>query len=172
MVTATGGPRGDVADRLWESLESYLKLEGVELDDLEVRGRGRGRMVRISVDALGGIGVGRLAELSREMSRLLDDTEPVSGAYTLEVTSPGLERLLRRPSHFEKAIGREVDVKTNEEIDGSKRHCGILEGIGEEHLRLVMDGDTRTIPLRLVAQARTIFRWEKSPKPGGKRGKR
>ncbi len=170
MVTATGGPRGDIADRLWDTLESYFEAEGVELDDLEVRGSGR--IVRVIVDAPGGIGVDRIAELSRGVARLLDTTEPVDGSYTLEVTSPGLERLLRRPSHFEKAIGREVDVKTTEEIEGSKRHRGVLEGIGEGRLRLAVDGTTRTVPLQSVAQARTIFRWEKAPKPGGKRGKR
>ena len=168
MVTATGGPKSDLTGRLWGTLESYLEAEGVELDDLEVRGR----TVRVTVDSPEGIGVDRIAELARGVSRLLDDTEPVSGAYTLEVTSPGLERSLRHPKHFEKAVGREVDVKTTEEIEGANRHRGLLEGVDDGVLRLSLDGTTRSIPLQSVTQARTILRWEKAPKPGGKRGKR
>jgi len=167
-----GGPKSDTADRLWNTLEPYFEAEGVELDDLDVRGRGGGRILRVTVDAPDGIGVDRIAELSRGVSRLFDDADPVSGAYTLEVTSPGLERSLRRPSHFEKAVGREVDVRTTEEIDGAQRHRGLLEAVDDGGLRVTVDGATRTIPMQSVTQARTIFRLEKAPKPGAKRGVR
>jgi len=169
MVTATSGPKGDLTDRLWGTLESYLEAEGVELDDLEVRGGGNGRIVRITVDATDGVAVGRMAELSRGIARLLDESDPVDGAYTLEVTSPGLERSLRRPRHYEKAIGRELDVRTKDEVAGTKRHRGVLEGIGEQQIQLAIEGETRTIPLPSVTQARTIFQLKKAPKPGGKR---
>lgn len=172
MVTAIGGPKSETADRLWKSLQPYLEAEGVELDDLDVRGRGNGRIVRITVDAPEGIGVDRIAQLSRGMSRLLDEEDSVTGSYTLEVSSPGLERRLRRPSHFQKAVGRELDVRTADEIDGALRHRGTLEGIDDEALRLTVEGDKRTIPMQAITQARTVFRWEKSPKPGAKRGKR
>jgi ribosome maturation factor RimP len=163
---------GDVGERLWETLEPYLEAEGVELDDLDVRGRGNGRLVRVTVDAPGGLGVDRIAQLSRGVARLLDEQDPVSGSYTLEVSSPGLERPLRRASHFEKSVGREVDVKTVEPIDGAQRHRGVLERIDDAVLSVVVDGAERAIPMDSVAQAKTVFRWEKSPKPGGKRGKR
>ena len=163
---------GDVGERLWETLEPYLEAEGVELDDLDVRGRGNGRLVRVTVDAPGGIGVERIAELSRGVSRLLDEADPVTGAYTLEVSSPGLERSLKRPSHFVKAVGREIDVKTTAAIEGAQRHRGVLEQVDDGTLSLIVDGAPRSIPMGSVAQAKTVFRWEKSPKPGGKRGER
>lgn len=172
MVTATGGPKSETTGRLWESLEPYLEAEGVELDDLDVRGSGNGRIVRITVDAPGGIGVDRIAQLSRGMSRLLDEDDSVSGSYTLEVSSPGLERRLRRPSHYQKAVGRELDVRTVEEIDGAQRHRGVLVELDDGALRLGVDGATRVIPIQSITQARTVFRWEKSPKPGVKRGNR
>jgi len=168
MVTATGGP--DTANRLWETLEPYLEAEGVELDDLGIFGRGGGRIVRVTVDAPGGIGVDRIAELSRGVSRLFEAADPVNGAYTLEVTSPGLERSLRRPNHFEKAVGREVDVRTTEEIEGAQRHRGLLEGTDDDGIRITVDGVTRTIPMHSIAQAKTVFHLKKSPKPGAKRG--
>jgi ribosome maturation factor RimP len=162
----------DVGERLWDTLEPFLEAEGVELDDLDVRGRGNGRLVRVTVDAPGGIGVDRIAEISRAVSRLLDESDPVAGSYTLEVSSPGLERPLRRPSHFEKSVGREVDLKTVDEIDGDRRHRGVLERIDDHTLQVVVDGAERSIPMESVAAAKTVFRWEKSPKPGGKRGVR
>lgn len=171
MVIANGA-KGDIAGDLWETLESYLETEGIELDDLDVRGGGGARMVRVTVDAPGGIGVDRIAELSRGLSRLLDDTDPVAGAYTLEVSSPGLERRLRRPRHFAKSVGREVDVRTSDATDGSQRHRGVLEAFDAGNLRLSVDGVARVIPIHSITQARTVFRWEKAPKPGGKRGKR
>ncbi len=163
---------GDVVERLWAVLEPYLEAEGVELDDLDVRGRGSGRIVRVTVDAPGGVGVDRIAELSRGLSHLLDDSDPVSGSYTLEVSSPGLERRLRRPTHFAKAVGREVDVRTAAEIEGARHHHGTLRQVEDGTLHLTVDGAIRTIPIASVEQAKTVFRWEKTPKPGGKRGKR
>lgn len=171
-MTAIGGPQGDVAAGLWETIEPYLEAEGVELDDLLVRGRTNGLIVRVSVDAPGGIGVDRIAQLSRGVARLLDETDPVSGAYTLEVSSPGLERMLRRPGHFEKAIGREIDVRTTDSIAGAQRYRGVLERIDGSTLQVAVDGAVRAIPMDSITQAQTVFRWEKAPKPGGKRGKR
>lgn len=160
------------AERLWEALEPYLEAEGVELDDLDIRGRGSGRIVRVTVDAPGGLGVDRIAELSRGLSRVLDEAGDMSGAYTLEVSSPGLERRLRRPAHFAKAVGREVDVKTAGPIEGEQRHRGILSQMEDGALVVAVGGSRRTIPLGSVTEAKTVFRWEKAPKPGGKRGNR
>lgn len=157
-----------MTDRLWDRLEPFLAAEGVELDDLDVRGQGPGRIVRVTVDAEGGLGVDRIAELSRGLSRVLDDDESLSGPFTLEVSSPGLERDLRRPSHYTKAVGREVDVRTAEPIAEAKRHVGILESADDDGITVVVDGSTRRIPLVAVKRAKTVFRWEKAPKPGRK----
>lgn len=162
---------GDVDRRLWGLLEPWLVAEGVELDDLEVLGTGAGRMVRVTVDAPGGVDVDRLADLSRGLNRLLDEEPSVGAAYTLEVSSPGLERPLRRPSQFRKAVGREVIVKTRAEILGSRSHRGVLAAADDSAVLVTVDGTDHPIPLDDVTQARTVFRWEKAPKPG-KRGGR
>jgi ribosome maturation factor RimP len=157
--------------RLWEVLEPFLVAEGVELDDVELLGRGAGRILRVTVDADGGIGVDRIADLARGMSRALDDESAVDGPYTLEVTSPGLERALRRPAQYAKSVGREVVVKTRAPIDGAQSHRGILNEVEEGTVGVRVDGHDRRIPLAEVTQARTVFRWEKPSKPG-KRGGR
>ena len=165
-------PTTGVDERLWAVLQPYLEAEGVELDDLDVRGRGNGRIVRVTVDTEAGVGVDRIAELSRGLSRVLDEEDPIGDGYTLEVSSPGLERPLRRPSHFAKAVGREVDIKTADEIEGAHRHRGTLEEVAGDVLLIEVDGTSRRIPIGAVTRAQTIFRWEKAPKPGAKRGKR
>lgn len=157
----------DLDRRLWSLLEPWLDAEGIELDDLEVLGGGAGRVVRVFVDSPGGVDLDRITHLSRGLARLLEDTDLAS--YTLEVSSPGLERTLRRPSHFQKAVGREVVLKTRDEVSGARNHRGILTAVGEGDLLVTVDGSDRSIPLDRVTQARTVFRWEKAPKPG-KRG--
>ena len=157
--------------RLWDLLGPYLEAEGVELDDLAVLGRGAGRVLRVTVDSAGGLDVDRIADLARGMSRLLDDTEDLDGPYTLEVSSPGLERTLKRPAQFRKAVGREVLVKTKTAIEGEQSHRGVLTDAGEGDVAVLVGDHSRTIPLAYVTQARTVFRWEKPAKPG-KRGAR
>lgn len=160
----------ETADRLRDSLERYVSAEGVELDDFELVGQGPRRVVRVTVDADGGIDLDRIASLSRGLERVLDDGL-VDGPYTLEVSSPGLERKLRQPAHYRKSVGREVQIKTTEPIDDATSHRGVLSGVGEESFVVSVDGVDRTVPFDAVAKARTVYRWEKAPKPGKQPGK-
>jgi ribosome maturation factor RimP len=160
----------DLEERLRGLVGPYLAVEGVELDDLAVRGGGGARLVRVTVDAGGGMDVEAVARLSQGLSRLLDETDVMPGAYTLEVGSPGLERDLRRPAHFEKSKGREVTVTTRDDVAGAHRHRGVIEQVTPEGISLLVGEEQRRIPFDQVAQARTVFRWEKPPKPGHKRG--
>jgi ribosome maturation factor RimP len=160
----------DLEARLWDLVGPYLAAEGVELDDLEVRGGGGARLVRVTLDAPGGMDVEAIARASQGLSRLLDQADLLAGAYTLEVGSPGLERELRRPTQFGKALGREVVVTTLDPLDGSRRHRGVLDEVTGEAVTLLLTEGTRQIPFGQVAEARTVFRWEKAPKPGHKRG--
>ncbi len=160
---------GDVEGRLWELFEAYLGAEGVELDDLVVLGPGKGRLVRVTVDAPGGIGVDRIAELARDLSRLLDEADPLPGSYNLEVSSPGLERKLRRPAHYAKAVGREVKVKTFAPVDGERVHVGVLDEVGDDGFVVQLNDGARRIGFGEVASAQTVFTWEAAPKPGRRR---
>ncbi len=153
-------------DRLWAVIEPYVAAEGIELDDLEIVGKAPGVVVRVTLDADGGVGVDRLAEVSRRLSRLLDEDDPIDGSYTLEVSSPGLERKLRRPSHYAKSVGRDVKVKSRSEIGGGHSHRGVLASADDDGFVLEMDGENREIAYGDVVSARTVFAWEKAAKPG------
>jgi ribosome maturation factor RimP len=152
-----------VAD-IWSLVEAYLAAERLELDDLELSGRGRGRILRITVDGED-VGVDRLAELSQGLSRLLDDEPGLQDSYRLEVSSPGLERKLRRPSHYRKSIGREVVVKSAG-AEHKVTHRGLLTEADDFGFTV----ETEQGPVRIsygdVIGAKTVFRWEKAPKPG------
>ena len=152
------------AQRLWGVVEPYVAAEGVELDDIEILGGGR--VVRVVVDGPQPLAVDRIADLSRGISRLIDEVDPMSATYTLEVTSPGLERKLRTPRHFEKAVGRDVTVKTRTPVDEATHRRGILAASDDEGFVLDIDGEQRRLAYDDVASARTIFVWERGGRPG------
>lgn len=157
----------DLVTDLWETLEPYLAREGVELDDLELQGLGAKLRVKVTVDAPGGIDIERITSISRRLSRMFDDRMP--GPYTLEVSSPGLERPLRRPAHFRKAVGRDVRVKARDESGVAHTYRGSL--VQADESRLVVDTGVERIevPAQAVTSARTVYEMKPTPKPGGRR---
>ena len=149
---------------IWSLAEPYLAAEHIELDDLEVTGAGRGRRVVVVVDG-DGLDVDRLAEVSRGLSRLLDHESDLDGSYQLEVSSPGLERKLRRPGHFVKSVGREVRAKVRLD-DHNATIAGVIVDADESEFTIDLGEETLTVPYDAVIKASTVFRWEKAPKPG------
>ncbi len=156
----------DVTQDIWDLLGDYLGAEGLELDDLLVAGGSGAPALRVVVDGPGGVDVDHLADLSKGLDRILADTPYSTARFGLEVTSPGLERALRRPRHWAKAIGRSVIVKTREPVDGVRRFTGVVVQAGEGDAVLDVDGTHATIPYDLVTSAKTVFVWEKAPRPG------
>ena len=154
---------------LRNAVEAYLAAEAVELDDLDLKGGGKSRTLKIIVDADGGLDLDRVADLSRGLGRLLDEEDLVGGtAYTLEVTTPGLERKLTRPAHYRKSVGREVVVVTGEPIAGENSHRGVLESADDRAAMVRVGEDLREIPFDRNTRAKTVFRWEAKAKPGRK----
>ncbi|HUF95682.1 MAG TPA: ribosome maturation factor RimP [Acidimicrobiia bacterium] len=149
---------------IWELIEPYLAAEHLVLDDIELTGLGGGRVLRVAVDGEG-VDVDRLAELSRGISRLLDNEASLEGSYQLEVTTPGLERKLRRPEHFQKSVGREVVAKVAAG-DANRTIRGVIADAGASSFTVDGDNGPEVVSYESVLKAKTVFRWEKSPKPG------
>lgn len=154
---------------LWDLIEPWLADEDVELDDLEVAGSGRVQTLKVVVDAEGGVDIDRIAAISEGISRMLDNVTDFEGPYQLEVSSPGLERKLTRPRHFEKSLGREVSVK-HRAGDGSAQVVkGTIAGAGADAFVVDTGGDgEQVIAYDAVTSAKTVFRWQGAPKPGKK----
>jgi len=123
------------------------------------------------------VGIADIAKLTRAISRAIDEHDPIPGQFTLEVSSPGLERNLRTPGHFERAVGEKVSVKTVSGYDGPRRLTGILTGADAEGISLApLDGDPdRHTEVRIdhhdIDKARTLYEWAAQAKPGSKPAK-
>jgi ribosome maturation factor RimP len=115
--------------RMIELVEPVLMERGLELVDVEQRPEGRGQVVRLLVDREGGVDLEELSRLSRELSDLFDVEEPVPGAYTLEVSSPGINRPLRTPEHFVRYIGKKVRVRSHEPVAGQRNFVGTVTAV-------------------------------------------
>lgn len=106
--------------------EPVLAEQGLELVDVELRREERGLMLRVLVDREGGVDLESLSRLSRELSVLLDVEEPIAGPYTLEVSSPGIDRPLRKPDHFVRYLGCKVRVRSHAPLNGQRNFSGTL----------------------------------------------
>jgi ribosome maturation factor RimP len=141
---------------------------GIELYDIERVGG----ILRISVDQPGGIPMDLVTEATRRISRLLDEYDPVPGAYTLEVGSPGLERNLRLPAHFSWAVGRLVSIRTRFAGEDPRRiRATVLEADDEGIIVDMEDGSgQRRFSYPEIDRAKSVFEWGPAPKPGKKTG--
>ena len=152
-----------ITDRVTTMVVPLLEPLGLHLYDVEVNGA----TLRITVDAAGGVNLDQLASATRAISRLFDEDDPMPGGYTLEVSSPGLERKLRLPQHFSGAVGELVNVKLGPHVEGDRRVRGWLAAASDEAITVVDDdGMERCIEVADITKAVTLFEWGPSPKPG------
>lgn len=159
------------------ALEPVLAPLGLELFDVVLTGQGRGRVLRVAVDRDGGVDLDAITAATEAVSGVLDhDDALVAGPYALEVTSPGVERPLRRPHHFVRAVGEVVTVKTRATDGSARRVRGVLVAADDDPsggLTLdAEDGARERIAYDTVDAARTVFEWGPAPKPGGGRNTR
>lgn len=136
---------------------------GLELVDVSWAGRGRRPLLRITVDRDGGVDLDTISAVSEQVSRRLDLEGFEPGPYQLEVTTPGLERPLRAPGDFRRAVGERVRVRTS---DGTIE--GELRDADEELLRIAAPDGERPVRLSDVATARTVVDWDQELKRSGR----
>ena len=136
-----------------------VEAMGLELVDATFRGEGGRRVLRVTVDRQGGVDLDTIAAASERVSRRLDVEDFGEGPYTLEVTSPGVERPLKKPGDFAKRIGEKVKVKTRAPVEGARSHTGELVAAGEETVMIATEQGERLIRHEDIASARTVFEW-------------
>ena len=161
-----------VSRRIEALITPVLADLGLEMYDLEYNGG----IVKITVDtppgSPGGIDVDQLSQCTRLISRELDHDDPVPGHYTLEVSSPGLERNLRLPRHFQRETGKSAAIRLQNVINGERRLSGVIESAGADTFLLrLANGEERIIPYDQIDRAKTIFVWAAQAKPSNKNGK-
>jgi ribosome maturation factor RimP len=144
------------ADRVREIVAPLVAAADLELYDLELAGG----VLQVSVDAPGGADIGTISQLARTLSRALDEHDPIDGAYTLEVGTPGLERPLRTPDHFARSVGMTAKVKTKPGVEGERRLEGTIAAADDDAVTLQdADGNDRTLRYEDIERARTTFEW-------------
>ena len=144
----------DLEERVRSLAEPVLTRHGAELVDVQVK-RGRTQLIRIVADQPGGITLDVCAEVSKELSRMLDADDPIPGRYTLEVTSPGLDRPLKSEADFKKNAGKNVKVV----LVSGRHEGGIVEDVRSDRVTLARDGGRVDIPLDQIAKATLVLPW-------------
>lgn len=143
-------------DTLQALLEPVVENLGFELADLELRTGGRDGVLRVFIDKADGINIEDCEEVSRQISAILDVEDPMQGNYTLEVSSPGLDRTLTKPAHFRRFMGQDVRVKLRFPLAGRRNFSGSLKAVDDEKIEVVVDGESHSLPLETIESARLI----------------
>ncbi|MEM7764675.1 MAG: ribosome maturation factor RimP [Pseudomonadota bacterium] len=145
---------------LSETLETLLLpvLEGMgyELVDLEYQGAGKGAVLRVYIDGPDGITLDDCAAVSQQISAVLDVEDPIPGEYNLEISSPGVDRPLKRPAHYEKYTGEQIKVKMQKGYPGRLRLKGTLKGLNDGQVLLEVGDEQHTLPLQKIESARLV----------------
>jgi ribosome maturation factor RimP len=154
-------------EKLETALAPICSHLGVELIDLELAGSS----LQVTIERAEPIDLDLIAEVTRLISAFLDEHESLTPAthYELEVSSPGLERRLRRPEHFRRAIGGTVTLRTVPGTDGARRIEGVLESVDADGFVLRVDAaEARHLKFDEVERAKTVFNWQEALRVAGK----
>ena len=145
------------------ALAPVVEARGLELVDVEIHGA----QLTVFVDREGGVGLDDLGEATKEVSAALDRIDPIPGRYTLTVSSPGLERRLRTPAHFARAVGETVTVRVDAGTADVRRLTGTLASADETGCTLTgpdVPGGEARISYDQIERARTVFEWGPAPR--------
>ena len=143
-------------DEIQALLEPSIERLGYELTDLEVRLSGNGGLVRLTIDKPEGIDLDDCEKVSHAASALLDVEDPLPGNYSLEVSSPGLDRKLTKVEHFQRFAGETLKVTMRFPIAGRRRFRGVLVSSDDESIVVEVDGESHGLPLGMIDTARLV----------------
>lgn len=137
-------------------LRPAVEMTGLELLGIEFISAGNNSVLRLYIDHENGIDVDNCADVSRQVSAILDVEDPISTEYNLEVSSPGVDRPLFTKEHFQQVIGETVDVKLGMPQNGRRKFKGILDAIDGDNLVVIVDGEDYELPISNVDKANLI----------------
>lgn len=143
-----------------EKIESLIRptIESMDVDfwGCEYLPAGKNSILRVYIDKSVGVNVDDCGRVSRQISAIMDVEEPISSAYTLEVSSPGMDRPLFKLEHFKEYEGCNIQIKTFSSVMGRKRFKGIMDNISDSSVDIEVDGEVYTIPFGAIDKANLI----------------
>jgi len=137
-------------------LEPSIERLGYELTDIELKLGGRSGLLRIYIDKDDGVDIDDCEVVSHQVSAILDVEDPIPGNYTLEVSSPGLDRTLTKPAHFRRFMGEDIKVKLRFPLDGRRNFCGALKSADDDVIEVEVDGESYRLPISTIESARLV----------------
>ena len=150
---------GNITAKVTELVENIIIDLGYDLYDVEYLKEGKDYILRITIDNDKGINIEDCEKVSNAINDILDSADYIKDQYNLEVSSPGLERILKKDKHFEKQIGNEIYIKLYKSVNGLKEVQGVLKEYSPEKLILDVDNEKIEIECKDIAIAKTIFNW-------------
>ena len=154
-------------ERLSRLVAPVVEALALEMWGVEVIPQGHKKIVRIYIDSQQGVGLSECESVSRQLSALFDVEEPVSGNYTLEVSSPGMDRPLYHEAQFKRFVGSEVKVKLQYAFEGRRNYKGILVSVENAEVGILVDDTEYTLPLETIERANVVPHY---PDKGRSRG--
>jgi len=145
---------------LYALIEPVVTAMGFELWGIEYLAQGKHTRLVIYIDHAEGVSVDHCADISRQVSGVLDVEDPIPGEYRLEISSPGMDRPLFTLDHFARYAGHDVALKLRTPFEGRRKFQGLLAGIEADEVLLQLDGEEYCFPIESIDQARVVPRFE------------
>lgn len=158
----------DASEAVRAVAERIAAGRGCELVDVELKRQPEGMVLRLFVDKDGGIGLDELQAVSEEVSAVLDAEDPIAAAYTLEVSSPGLDRALKHEADYRRFVGRLAKLSSYEPIDGRRHWVGRLQGVADGLVSVCLEkegGAVAQVPLAKISHGRLEVEFPSKPVP-------
>ncbi|MCM5705302.1 ribosome maturation factor RimP [Larsenimonas salina] len=137
-------------------IEPTITDMGFELWGIDYMAQGKHSRLVIYIDQANGVTVEHCADVSRQVSAILDVEDPISGHYTLEVSSPGMDRPLFTPAHFEAYTGNIVSLRLRAPFEGRRKFKGVLAGIDGDEVLLQFEGEEYGFPIETIERAQVV----------------
>lgn len=149
-----------IEERVENLLEKTINDLGYTLYDVEYAKEAKNYFLRIFIDKVDGIDLNDCEKVNNAITELLDEADYIKDMYFLEVSSPGIERVLRKDKHLKQYIGEEIQVSLFKPINGNKQIQGVLENFNSENIALKYNNEIIEIPRKGISLIKTVYNWE------------
>ena len=151
----------NIEEKVEKLLEPIIEKEGYELYDVEYAKEGKNYFLRIFIDNEKGIDLNDCEKVNDAITDILDEANYIKEQYFLEVSSPGIERILRKEKHLQKNIGQEISINLfKKDENGNKEYIGILESFDENNLKIKQGDNEIEIQRKNISQIKTVYNWD------------
>lgn len=144
-----------IAEKVRSAIEETVCARGCTIWDVEYVKEGARKVLRVTIDSDEGIDLDKCEEVHRAIDPIIDEIDPIEDFYYLECSSPGLERVLRKPEHFAYALGKKIDVKLFTALNGTKEMTGVLDLLSDDGTKVVISGTE--VPFSMISRANMHF---------------